>query len=76
MDLAGWLRSLGLDRYETAFPENEIDDTGMPSSPLIKLPHPLSHGTGGVGGCQRLRLHSSFHSNKLSETTDRCSLFC
>jgi class 3 adenylate cyclase len=31
MDLAGWLRSLGLERYETAFRENEIDDTVLPS---------------------------------------------
>ena len=27
VDLGGWLRSLGLERYETAFRENEIDDT-------------------------------------------------
>jgi SAM domain (Sterile alpha motif) len=25
MDLGGWLRSLGLERYEAAFRENEID---------------------------------------------------
>ena len=31
MDLAGWLRSLGLERYETAFRENEIDETVLPS---------------------------------------------
>jgi class 3 adenylate cyclase/tetratricopeptide (TPR) repeat protein len=27
MDLGGWLRSLGLERYEAAFRENAIDDT-------------------------------------------------
>jgi SAM domain (Sterile alpha motif) len=27
MDLGSWLRSLGLERYEAAFRENEIDDT-------------------------------------------------
>ena len=27
MDLEGWLRSLGLERYEAAFRDNEIDDT-------------------------------------------------
>src|SRR5262249_24894700 len=27
MDLGGWLRSLGLERYEAAFRENEIDET-------------------------------------------------
>jgi hypothetical protein len=31
MDLGGWLRSLGLERYEAAFRENEIDETVMPS---------------------------------------------
>jgi class 3 adenylate cyclase len=31
MDLGGWLRSLGLDRYEAAFRENEIDETVLPS---------------------------------------------
>jgi hypothetical protein len=27
MDLGGWLRRLGLDQYEAAFRENEIDET-------------------------------------------------
>jgi class 3 adenylate cyclase len=27
MDLGGWLRRLGLEQYEAAFRENEIDDT-------------------------------------------------
>ena len=31
MDLGGWLRSLGLERYEAAFRKNEIDDTVLPS---------------------------------------------
>ena len=31
MDLAGWLRSLGLERYEGAFRENEIDETVLPN---------------------------------------------
>ena len=31
MDLGGWLRSLGLEKYEAAFRENEIDDTVLPS---------------------------------------------
>ena len=31
MDLAVWLRSLGLERYEAAFRENEIDETLLPS---------------------------------------------
>jgi class 3 adenylate cyclase/tetratricopeptide (TPR) repeat protein len=31
MDLGDWLRSLGLERYEASFRENEIDDTVLPS---------------------------------------------
>jgi class 3 adenylate cyclase len=31
MDLGGWLRRLGLERYEAAFREDEIDDTVLPS---------------------------------------------
>ena len=27
MDIGDWLRSLGLERYEAAFRENEIDET-------------------------------------------------
>ena len=31
MELGGWLRSLGLGKYEAAFRENEIDETVLPS---------------------------------------------
>jgi hypothetical protein len=31
MDTGGWLRSLGLERYEATFRENEIDETVLPS---------------------------------------------
>jgi class 3 adenylate cyclase len=31
MDLGGWLWSLGLEQYEAAFRENEINDTVLPS---------------------------------------------
>jgi hypothetical protein len=30
MDIEDWLRSLGLERYEAAFRENEIDETILP----------------------------------------------
>jgi SAM domain (Sterile alpha motif) len=30
MDIAGWLRSLGLEEYETAFRKNKIDATVLP----------------------------------------------
>ena len=31
MDIGGWLRSLGLEQYEAAFRENEINETVLPS---------------------------------------------
>jgi class 3 adenylate cyclase len=31
MDIGGWLRSLGLGKYEASFRENEIDETVLPS---------------------------------------------
>ena len=31
MDVGDWLRGLGLERYEAAFRENEIDETVLPS---------------------------------------------
>jgi hypothetical protein len=31
MDLGGWLRSLGLEQYESAFRENAIDDSVLAS---------------------------------------------
>ena len=30
MDIGGWLRSLGLEQYEAAFRENEIDGEVLP----------------------------------------------
>jgi hypothetical protein len=30
MDLGGWLRSLGLERYEAAFRDNEITENVLP----------------------------------------------
>jgi hypothetical protein len=31
MDIGGWLRNLGLERYEAAFRANDIDETVLPS---------------------------------------------
>jgi hypothetical protein len=31
MDVGGWLRKLGLEQYEAAFRENEIDETVLPN---------------------------------------------
>ncbi|MBV8088587.1 MAG: hypothetical protein JO139_03280, partial [Alphaproteobacteria bacterium] len=30
MDIGGWLRGLGLERYERVFRENEIDERVLP----------------------------------------------
>ncbi len=30
MDIGGWLRSLGLEEYETAFRENKVDPAVLP----------------------------------------------
>jgi len=45
MDIGGWLRSLGLERYEAAFRENDIDDAILPSLTAED----------GVGGRFRIR---------------------
>src|SRR5215831_8528698 len=51
MDLGGWLRRLGLDQYEAAFRENEIDDMVLPSLTAEDL---KDLGIGSVG--HRLKL--------------------
>ena len=37
MDIAAWLRGLGLERYEPAFRENEIDTQVLPQLTEIHL---------------------------------------
>jgi class 3 adenylate cyclase len=51
MDIGGWLRSLGLERYETAFRENEIDETVLRS-----LTHETLKELGVTAVGHRLRL--------------------
>jgi SAM domain (Sterile alpha motif)/Adenylate and Guanylate cyclase catalytic domain len=46
MDVVVWLRSLGLERYEAAFRENEIDERVLPSLTLEDL---KEIGVGPVG---------------------------
>jgi class 3 adenylate cyclase len=46
MDVGGWLRSLGLEQYESVFRENEIDSqvlSELTESDLEKLGLPLGH---------------------------------
>jgi hypothetical protein len=51
MDLGGWLRSLGLERYEAAFREHELDETVLPS-----LSHDTLKGLGVTAIRDRLKL--------------------
>jgi predicted ATPase/class 3 adenylate cyclase len=51
MDLGGWLRSLGLERYEGAFRENEIDETVLPNLTAEDL---MQIGVGPVGHRRKL----------------------
>jgi class 3 adenylate cyclase len=51
MDLGGWLRSLGLERYEVAFRENEIDETVLPSLTAEDL---KELGVGALGHRRKL----------------------
>jgi class 3 adenylate cyclase/tetratricopeptide (TPR) repeat protein len=50
-DLGGWLRRLGLEQYEAAFRENEIDDTVLPNLTSDDL---KDLGVGIVGHRRRL----------------------
>src|SRR5216684_2922923 len=51
MDVRGWLRRLGLEQYEAAFRENEIDDTVLPSLTAEDL---KDLGVGSVGHRRKL----------------------
>jgi hypothetical protein len=42
IDVGGWLRKLGLEQYEAAFRENDIDDTILPSLTMTPRPEELS----------------------------------
>ena len=51
MDVGDWLRGLGLQRYEAAFRENEIDETVLPSLTAEDL---MQIGVGPVGHRRKL----------------------
>ena len=51
MDVGGWLRRLGLEQYEAAFRENEIDDTVLPNLTAEDL---KDLGVGFVGHRRKL----------------------
>ena len=51
MDIGGWLRSLGLEEYEAAFRENEIDETVLPNLTAEDL---KELGVGSLGHRRKL----------------------
>ena len=66
MDIAAWLRSLGLERYEPVFRDNEIDaavlpeltdehlkELGLPLGPRLKLLKAIAALRAGPPGRQR-----------------------
>src|SRR5215475_6357608 len=51
MDVAGWLRGLGLERYEQAFRDNDVDATILPRLTADDL---IAIGVTSVGHRRRL----------------------
>jgi hypothetical protein len=51
MDIAGWLRSLGLEQYEPAFRENHVDETVLPNLTVEDL---KDLGVGSIGHRRKL----------------------
>jgi hypothetical protein len=66
MDVGAWLRSLGLERYETTFRDNEIDGTVLPRLTAEDL---KDLGVGIVGHRRKLldaiaALHADANANQ------------
>jgi class 3 adenylate cyclase len=51
MDIAGWLRSFGLEQYEPAFRENHVDETVLPNLTVEDL---KDLGVGSIGHRRKL----------------------
>src|SRR5208282_2436166 len=66
MDLGGWLRSLGLERYEAAFRENEIDERVLPNLTAEDL---KDLGVGIVGHRRKL-LDAKAEQKRLATDSD------
>jgi class 3 adenylate cyclase len=72
MDLSGWLLSLGLQQYEAAFRENEIDDALLPSLTAQDL---KDLGVVTVGHRRKLlNAIAALSNNSLATPFDRLSL--
>src|ERR1700691_6178712 len=68
MDIGAWLRSLGLERYEAAFRENEIDETVLPNLTAEDL---KDLGVGIVG--HRRRILDAIGALRVDESTKALS---
>ena len=55
MDVGGWLRSLGLERYEAVFRENDVDETVLPNLTAEDL---KELGVASLGHRRKLLCHS------------------
>jgi class 3 adenylate cyclase len=64
MDIGGWLRSLGLEKYEAAFRENEIDETVLPS-----LTHETLKDLGVTAVGHRLKLLDAIAARRTDGAT-------
>src|ERR1700683_3243599 len=73
MDLRGWLLSLGLQQYETAFRENDIDETLLPSLTAQDL---KDIGVVVVGHRRKLlNAIAALPANSLAARSDRNAAF-
>ena len=68
MDIGAWLRSLGLERYEAAFRENEIDETVLPNLTAEDL---KDLGVGIVG--HRRKILDAIGALRVDESTKASS---
>ena len=68
MDIDAWLRSLGLERYEAAFRENEIDETVLPNLTAEDL---KDLGVGIVG--HRRKILDAIGALRVDESTKASS---
>jgi class 3 adenylate cyclase len=68
MDLGHWLRKLGLERYEAAFRENEIDEIVLPS-----LTHETLKEIGATAVGHRLKLLNAIAMLRLDESAKAAS---
>jgi class 3 adenylate cyclase len=69
MDVGNWLRSLGLERYEAAFRENEIDETVLPNLTAEDL---KDLGVGIVG--HRRKILDAIAALRVDESAKRPSV--